>query len=234
MNTDTPQPLLSTPPNLDFVLESILLTSDKPLSVKELHTFFPALEEQALCAAVEKLKLKYNENDSGIVLYEVANGLHLRTNPQNNEWILKYKKAKPVRLSRATLETLSIIAYRQPITRPEIDEIRGVDSGYILQTLLERNLIKILGKREAPGNPLIYGTTPDFLSFFHIANLSALPTLREYTELGEESLKKLEAMLPPKTVVETLGEETPLPEGSGFAENTDTDSEFSASDKEEE
>ncbi len=193
MNTPIPTP---SNEELPSVLESLLLISEKPLQFKDFILVFPNLSKEDFFQGMNVLKEKYNENNCGFVLYEVAGGFHFRTNPIHANVIAQYTKAKPVRLSRATLETLSIIAYRQPVTRPEIDDIRGVDSGHILRTLLERNLIKILGKREEPGNPLIYGTTPDFLSFFHLNSLNDLPTLREYTELGEESLKKLEKLLP--------------------------------------
>jgi segregation and condensation protein B len=149
---------------------------------------------------------------------EVAGGYQLRTKPENSPWIFKMNKARPVRLSRASLETLAIVAYRQPITRPEIDEIRGVDSGPVLRTLLERSLVRILGKREEAGSPLIYGTTKDFLSFFGLRNLSDLPSLREYTELGEEHLAKLEQLLPSKGPgEETMAALDELSEGDELA-----------------
>jgi hypothetical protein len=101
-------------------------------------------------------------------------------------------KQKPVKLSRAQVETLAIIAYRQPVTRPEIDDVRGVDSGPVLKVLLERDLVRILGKRDEPGRPLIYGTTNVFLEFFGLKSLKDLPTLREFTELTEESREEYE------------------------------------------
>src|SRR6478609_993268 len=100
---------------------------------------------------------------------------------------------KPVRLSRAQLETLAIIAYRQPITRPEIDDIRGVDSGPVLKGLLERDLIRILGKKDEAGRPMLYGTTPSFMEVFSLKSLRDLPTLKEFTELSEESRESFEA-----------------------------------------
>jgi segregation and condensation protein B len=103
-------------------------------------------------------------------------------------------KRKPQRLHRAGLEVLAIIAYRQPVTRPEIDDIRGVDSSNTLRQLLERNLIRILGKSDEVGRPLIYGTTSEFLAFFGMQNLAELPTLREFTELTEEHMVKLQAL----------------------------------------
>jgi segregation and condensation protein B len=104
---------------------------------------------------------------------------------------------KPQRLTRAALETLAIIAYRQPVTRPEIEEIRGVDCGAVVKALLERKLIKILGKKEEPGRPMLYGTTREFLEFFALKDLASLPTLREFHELSEEHRDIVEKEAPP-------------------------------------
>ena len=110
----------------------------------------------------------------------------VRTHPANGTWVAKLVAGRPQRLSRAMMETLAIVAYRQPITRPEIDEIRGVDCGPVLRTLLDRALIRVIGKKEEVGRPLLYGTTPDFLKTFNIAELTDLPTLRDFHELGQE------------------------------------------------
>ncbi len=112
---------------------------------------------------------------------------------------------RPPRLSRAMMETLSIIAYRQPITRPEIDEIRGVDCGPVLRTLLDRALIRVLGKREEVGRPMLYGTTPEFLKTFSLRDLTELPTLREFHELGADDRAKVDAQ-----AAETLAGDGPL------------------------
>jgi segregation and condensation protein B len=108
---------------------------------------------------------------------------------------------RPQRLTRAALETLAIIAYRQPVTRPEIEEIRGVDCGAVVKALLERRLVKILGKKEEPGRPILYGTTREFLEFFSLKDLASLPTLREFHELSEEH----------RDIVEKQPESTPEP-----------------------
>lgn len=184
------------PQSLKSIIESLLFLSEKPLSLEVFQDILDGFAKEDILAALESLRSDLEHDERGVFLAEIANGFQLRTKPTNSPWLFKLNKAKPVRLGKSTLETLSIVAYRQPVTRPEIDEIRGVDSGHILRTLLERNLIKILGKREEPGNPLIYGTTQDFLSFFGLKNLSDLPTLREYTELAQESLEKLEQLLP--------------------------------------
>ncbi len=155
----------------------------------------PEFPEAEIQTALAEMKQERSDEGSGVDLAEVAGGWQFRTKAENSPWIFKLNKTRPVRLSRAALETLAIVAYRQPVTRPEVDEIRGVDSGPVLRNLLERNLVKILGKREEPGNPLIYGTTKDFLEFFGLNTLNDLPSLREYTELGDESRAKLEELL---------------------------------------
>jgi segregation and condensation protein B len=131
----------------------------------------------------------------GIVLDEVAGGWLFRTNAQYAPFVRELTGGRPVRLTRAQLETLAIAAYRQPITRPEIDDIRGVDTGATLKLLLERDLVRILGKKDEPGRPLLYGTTANFLEFFNMKSLKDLPTLREFTELSDESLRVAETEL---------------------------------------
>ena len=133
-------------------------------------------------------------------LDEVANGFMFRTSPVFAPFVREQVAKKPVRMSRAQLETLAIVAYRQPITRPEIDDVRGVDSGAVLKSLLDRDLVRIIGKKDEPGRPMLYGTTPAFLEFFGLKALGDLPTLREFTELTDESKRTYER---------ELGEEPP-------------------------
>src|SRR5204862_2174801 len=122
--------------------------------------------EQALA------ELATDYTDRGIVLQQVSGGYQFRTRTQFSTWVQQLIAGRPVRLSRAQLETLAIVAYRQPITRPEIDDIRGVDSGATLKLLLERSLIRVLGKKEEPGRPILYGTTREFLDFCSLSDLS--------------------------------------------------------------
>jgi segregation and condensation protein B len=143
--------------------------------------------------AMTELRAEYTPR--GIVLDEVAGGWLFRTNAQYAPFVRELAGGRPVKLSRAQVETLAIAAYRQPITRPEIDEIRGVDSGATLKLLLERDLVRILGKKDEPGRPLLYGTTTHFLEFFNMKSLRDLPTLREFTELSDESRRVAEAEL---------------------------------------
>jgi segregation and condensation protein B len=167
------------------VVETLLFLAERPLSVEELHRS-TGVEAERLRRALDQLGGHYREGPCGIVLHEVAGGWQLRTSPDNSDFARRFLKVKPQRLTRAALETLAIIAYRQPVTRPEIEEVRAVDSGAVVKALLERRLIRILGKKEEPGRPILYGTTREFLEFFALKDLASLPTLREFHELSQE------------------------------------------------
>ena len=178
--------------HLKGLLEALIFASDKPLRAADLARSAAApIKEVKLLLAV----LKADYASRGIQLDEVAGGWIFRTHVQFAPFVRDMAAQKPVRLSRAQVETLAILAYRQPITRPEIDEVRGVDCGATLKLLLERDLVKILGKKDEPGRPLLYGTTPHFLEFFGLNSLKDLPTLREYTELNEDSKRVVEREL---------------------------------------
>jgi segregation and condensation protein B len=178
--------------HLRGLLEALVFASDKPATSHELARLASAPLKQ-----VKELmgELKAHYSGRGILLDEVAGGWLFRTGVQFAPFVRELAGGRPVRLSRAQIETLAIAAYRQPITRPEIDEIRGVDSGATLKLLLERELIRILGKKDEPGRPLLYGTTTQFLEFFGMKSLKDLPTLREFTELSDDSRKVAEAEL---------------------------------------
>jgi segregation and condensation protein B len=199
-------------PRMQSIVESLLFASDKPLSLKQLGELTGETElarVRAAIAAVEQL-----HTSRGFQLHQVAGGYQFRTNPENAQWVQKLLAQKPVRLTRAQLETLAICAYRQPITRPEIDEIRGVDSGGTLKTLMERALVRILGKKEEPGRPMLYGTTREFLEFFNLSDLKDLPTLREFHELSEEhqaQVAALEGVAPAGSIEAREGEGVEAP-----------------------
>ena len=188
------------PARVQRLLESLLFVADKPLA-EEVIRRNTGLELGVIREQLAALQSQYCEERCGIVLHEVAGGWQLRTSPESAAVIRRFLKVKPQRLTRAALETLAIVAYRQPITRPEIEDIRAVDSGAVLKALLERRLIKILGKREEAGRPLIYGTTREFLEFFNLRDLGALPTLREFQELTKESEEVVEKELGPEAVL---------------------------------
>jgi segregation and condensation protein B len=179
-------------PHLTGILESLLFVADKPIALQQLGDLVGENDLSLVREAVASLEAHYYER--GIQLHQVAGGYQFRTNPKNANWVTQLLQQKPVRLSRALLETLAIVSYRQPITRPEIDEIRGVDSGGTLKTLMDRSLVRILGKKEEPGRPMLYGTTKDFLEFFNLKDLKDLPTLREFHELSEEHRAQVEAL----------------------------------------
>lgn len=194
-----------SPEKTRTILESILFVADKPLSVDQLFEA-TGIARERITEALHKLQGQRREGISGVVLHEVGGGWQFRTDPGAADYVKRFLKVKPQRLTRAAVETLAIIAYRQPVTRPEMEDIRGVDTGAVVKALLERRLIKILGRKEEIGRPILYGTTREFLEFFALKDLSSLPTLREFQELSEEHQK----------VVET---ETPAPEQPG-AEGT--------------
>ena len=175
--------------HLRGLLEALVFASDSPITPKELAKLASAPQKQVKELLAE---LKSDYASRGMHLDEVAGGWVFRTSPQYAPFVRDLTKQKPVRLTRAQVETLAIIAYRQPITRPEIDDVRGVDSGPVLKLLLERDLVRILGKRDEPGRPLIYGSTGHFLEFFGLKSLKDLPTLREFTELSDESREAFE------------------------------------------
>lgn len=180
---------------LESIIESLLFAADRPLVVNELKRLLGERDGKRITAALDALKEQRAE--SGIQLVSVAGGWQLRTHPANGAWVAKLVAGRPTRLSRAMMETLAIVAYRQPITRPEIDEIRGVDCGPVLRTLLDRGLIRSIGKKEEVGRPILYGTTPEFLKIFSLRDLADLPTLREFHELGADDRAKVDATAGP-------------------------------------
>lgn len=211
-NSTNNNPPMNPENKLISILDSLLLIADHPIQLHEFETVLTEFSKAQIQEGLETLEQMRSQESSGITLARIDNGYQYRTPKDNAEWIIRFNKAKPQRLSRAALETLAIVAYRQPMTRPEIEEIRGVDSSGVLKMLLERNLVKILGKKDEVGHPLLYGTTKDFLSFFNLRNLSELPPLQEYTELGQESLAKLQQLFPDgMNVEENLESESILP-----------------------
>lgn len=172
------------PEHLMGALESLILVSDKPIAPVRLAR----LTRQDVGVVRQKLaELVQAYRGRGIVLDEIAGGFQFRTSPKFAPFVRNLVQQKPTKLTRAQLEVLSIIAYRQPVTRPEIEDVRGVDSGSALKVLLERNVIKIIGKKDEAGRPMLYASTPEFLELFGLRSLKDLPTLREFAELSAES-----------------------------------------------
>jgi len=161
------------------ILESLFFVSDSPIRVEALVEILPESNKEAILEGIRQIQAEYGDPSKGIELTEIAGGYQFRTKPGWAEWVNRLKKAKAVKLSQAALETLAIVAYRQPVIRPAIEEIRGVDTGSVLHTLLEKGLIKIMGRKDLPGRPIVYGTTRVFLELFSLNSVSDLPRLQE-------------------------------------------------------
>jgi segregation and condensation protein B len=167
------------------IIEAILFASEAPLTVEKVAEIMPGTEKREITALLENLVREYRERSGGFCLVEVAGGFQFRTRQDLAPWIRKLKAARPAMLSPAALETLAVVAYRQPLVKSEIDRIRGVDTSGTLKGLLEKKLIRIVGRKDVPGKPIIYGTTKKFLEVFNLRDLSELPTLRELKDLQE-------------------------------------------------
>ncbi|PLX87337.1 MAG: SMC-Scp complex subunit ScpB [Desulfuromonas sp.] len=164
------------------IIESLLFASESPLSLDRLSALLE-IGRVELRPLMQQIVDDFEQADHGFYLAEVAGGYQFRTRSECADWIRKLSKERPFRFSPAALETLAMIAYRQPITRSEVEYLRGVDSGGVIKTLLEKGLLKVLGKKEVPGRPLVYGTSRKFLEFFGLRDIADLPTLREFGEL---------------------------------------------------
>ena len=168
---------------LKSLVESLLFVAEGPLTVQRLGEVIDGAEKSAIVAALEAIRSDLETQQRGVRLVQVAGGYQLRTPKENADWVKKFLGGRPARMGRATLETLAIIAYRQPVTKAEIEAIRGVDVDGVVNTLLERNLIRAVGRKDVPGRPFLYGTTPEFLQLFNLKDLSELPALKEIDEI---------------------------------------------------
>ena len=175
--------------NLSLIIEALLFSSSRPLNEKEILSAFDlrsAPTSNEIKEALKSIEEKYSENS--IELVKVASGYRLRIRQEYSPWVAKLWEAKPQKYSRALLETLALIAYKQPITRGEIEEVRGVSvSSQIIRTLLDRSWIKVVGHRDVPGRPALFSTTKDFLDDLNLSKLSDLPELPEIQNIPEEA-----------------------------------------------
>ena len=167
---------------LKKVLEAFLFVSSSPVEIAQIKEALGVEQDQLIKTAFQELKAKYESDETGLRIIEVAGGYRLSTSPETAPHLKKWFKKQKPRLSRASLETLSIIAYRQPITRSEIEAIRGVNVEGALGTLLDRGLVRIAGRRDTVGRPILYGTTRIFLEHFGLNTLKDLPILNEFSE----------------------------------------------------
>ena len=174
-------------PNLSNILEAALLAANQPLKIEQLQAVFLDEERPSTQEVQEALaKLQQDYQNRVMSLQEVAGGFRLQIRQDYAPWISRLWDEKPSRYSRALLETLALIAYRQPITRGDIESIRGVSvSSHIIKTLLERNWIRVVGHRDVPGKPAMYGTTREFLDYFNLKSLDELPPLSDIKEIDK-------------------------------------------------
>ncbi len=170
------------------VVEGLIFASETPLSLQQMHAILEpeGFDAKAVKKAVAELAKALEENHSALQVVETAGGYRLVTRKELGPWIRKLVRPRKVRLSAASLEVLAIIAYKQPVTTPEVEAIRGVNSAGVMKTLLERNLIRVAGRMDAVGNPIMYATTREFLEYFGLRSLKDLPALKEFQEIIEE------------------------------------------------
>ena len=216
---------------LKLIIESLLFTSEAPITLRKLNELFPETPQKELRQLLDEMTVEYETLNRSFYLREVANGYQLCTKTEYAEWVRKLHKSKPFRFGRATMETLAIIAYKQPLTRAEIEDIRGVDVGGIVRGLLERKIVKIIGKKDVPGKPLLYGTTATFLTMFGLKSLKDLPALEDIDRFSD-NMEPLFAELP-LDYSPTSPEFEPILESPGSAESEkpSTDSEVLSTDE---
>jgi segregation and condensation protein B len=170
---------------LEGIVESLLFAAGAPLALKRMVDVLEGPTAKEIRTAVERLMLDYNQPGRGVQLLAVAGGFQLRSAPTNAGFVRALLRERPTRLGRAALETLAIVAYKQPATRAEIEAVRGVDCDSAIATLLARKLVKIAGRKEAVGRPLMYATTSEFLEVFGLNDLTQLPALKEIGPVQE-------------------------------------------------
>jgi segregation and condensation protein B len=166
------------------IVESLLFVADGPLTAERFAEVLDGVPRDTIQNILKEVQAELDGQNRGVRLVEVAGGYQLRTPKANADWVKKFLGGRPARMGKATLETLAIIAYRQPITKAEIEAIRGVDVDGVIGTLLERNLIRAVARKDVPGRPFLYGTTPEFLQLFNLKDLSDLPTLKEMDQIS--------------------------------------------------
>ena len=188
------------------IIESLLFVAEDPLTMDSIKKVLDSTDSNAIRNVLIELSSEYEARKGGFFLREVAGGFQIRTRPEYSQWIRRLLRPNPLRLSNAALETLAIVAYKQPVIRSDIEHLRGVDCGGILRMLLERKLIRVVGRKEIPGRPMIYTTTKKFLELFELKDLKDLPSPKEIEELGDTSSESL-AHATPEIIKQTTDED---------------------------
>jgi segregation and condensation protein B len=203
---------------LKAILEAVLFVSPEPVPVARLVSILGTVSKAEVVQALGILTHDLNQDGRGIQLVQIAGGYRLVTKQEYGPWLKRMDKAKAAqKLSRSALESLAIIAYKQPLVRSEIEEIRGVETSGVLRTLCERKLVRIVGRKDVPGRPIMYGTTKFFLEHFGLHDLSQLPPLREFKELGDSE----QALLPIEDESLEVVETSETPSSEEFAVTSD-------------
>jgi segregation and condensation protein B len=213
------------PAEVKAIVETLVFASPTPVTAREIGRVLGGVSKEDWTAALEELRAEYAREGRGLQIVEVAGGVQITTRPEYNDWVRELLDPKtPTRLSIQALETLAVVAYKQPVTLPEIIDLRGVKSGGVMKTLLEKRLIRIVGRKEVVGRPILYGTTKQFLLHFGLKDLTELPKIEEFAEvLGEEvdvaGLKK--AIEAPRPVEVPLNEGDTEPEQGSLLPEAD-------------
>jgi len=210
------------PSELRIIIEGLIFASSEPVSEGKIVEVVSIASKAEVKNMLKELVEHFRSSDHGFELAEVAGGYQFRTRPELAPWVRRLRPKRQWRLSRPALETLAIIAYRQPVTRMDIESIRGVDCGGVIHTLMAYQLIRILGRKDTPGRPILYGTTKRFLEMFNLKNLSSLPSLREIEEMSgepeiQEELREMTEVAEDQALAERApdqeAQEAPAPEG---------------------
>ncbi len=185
------------------ILEALIFAADTAISLDKMANILEGEDRAAIKEALAELVEEYKSTGRGFSIEEVAGGYQYRTNPEYAPWLRRLFKIGLQKISKAAMEALAIVAYKQPVTRGEVESIRGVDSGGVLATLMDKRFIRIAGRKEIPGRPVVYGTTKEFLETFDLKDLSCLPSLKDIQNMEEEN-----------------GLQNPLPEGEQQAQDS--------------
>lgn len=195
---------------LKTVLETLVFIAGRPLGTSEMMEVLEAVSEipcptrKGLEEALESLRQDWESRGGGIMLNRIAQGYEFRTRPELAPWIRALHQPKPQRLTMSSVETLALVAYRQPITRGEIENVRGVDSGGVIKNLMERRMIRMVGRKEEPGRPILYATTTEFLEIFGLKDLNDLPPLEEFEEMIKAQAPQTNASLADISVTDLI------------------------------
>jgi segregation and condensation protein B len=202
------------------ILESVIFASHAPVTLLNLKNLFTGtnVDQERLSQIITSLQTDYAGGERGVELAEVAGGYQLRTKLENAPWLKRMIKGRIFKLSGPALEVLSIVAYKQPVIKSEVDQIRGVESSHLIRALMEKHLVRFAGKSELPGKPMLYGTTKEFLELFGLRNIRELPTLSEIDELIPEGIGELTDVQDSETLA-TLGDKLGLPQGKSYSES---------------